>query len=61
MLEAVVPGGNKYIATEKLWVDNETLMPLKFVIYDEQGNERYVITYNEFEYNPKIEDSVFKA
>ena len=61
MLEAVVPGGNKYIATEQLWVDNETLMPLKFVIYDEQGNERYVITYNEFEYNPKIEDSVFKA
>ena len=61
MLEAVIPGGNKYTATEKVWIDNETLKPLKFVIYDEDGKERYIITYNEFEYNPEIDDSVFKA
>ncbi|MDD5944481.1 MAG: hypothetical protein PUD43_02005 [Clostridia bacterium] len=61
VLEAVIPGGNRYIATEKMWVDNETLLPLKFVIYDEDGGERYVIIYNEFQYNPEIDDSVFKA
>ncbi len=61
VLEAVIPGGNQYVATEKVWIDNESLKPLKFVIYDENGGERYVITYNEFEYNPKIDDSVFKA
>ncbi len=61
VLEAVIPGGNKYVATEKAWIDNESLKPLKFVIYDEDGGERYVITYNEFEYNPEIDDSVFKA
>ena len=61
VLEAVIPGGNKYIATEKVWIDNDTLMPLKFVIYDQDGNERYIIIYNEFEYNPEIDDSVFKA
>jgi len=59
VLEAVIPDGNKYISTEKLWVDNETLIPLKLVIYDENGGERYEITYNNFEYNPKIDDSVF--
>ncbi len=61
VLEAVIPGGNKYTATEKVWIDNETLEPLKFVIYDDNGKERYIITYNEFEYNPEIDDSVFKA
>ncbi|MCD8036576.1 MAG: hypothetical protein LUE88_04230 [Clostridiales bacterium] len=61
VLEAVIPEENKYVATEKVWIDNESLKPLKFVIYDEDGGERYVITYNEFEYNPEIDDSVFKA
>lgn len=59
ILEAVIPEGNKYISTEKLWIDNDTLLPLKLVIYDQDGGERYVITYNNFEYNPKIEDTVF--
>ena len=61
VLEAVIPEGNKYISTEKLWVDNETLLPLKLVIYDENGRERYIITYNNFEYNPEIDSSVFSA
>ncbi len=61
VLEAVIPGGNRYVSTEKVWIDNETLKPLKLVIYDEGGKERYVIIYNEFEYNPEMDDSVFKA
>ena len=61
VLEAVIPGGNKYTATEKVWIDNETLKPLKFVIYDKEGNERYVMIYNDFEYNPEMDESVFKA
>ncbi len=31
VLEAVIPGGNEYTATEKLWVDNETLKPVQFM------------------------------
>ena len=61
VLEAIIPGGNKYISTEKVWIDNDTLKPLKFIIYDQDGNERYIIIYNEFEYNPEIDNSVFKA
>ena len=49
------------IATEKVWIDNETLKPLKLVIYDKDDNERYVMIYNEFEYNPEMDESVFKA
>ena len=61
VLEAVIPGNNKYLSTEKLWVDNETLLPVQFVIYDKNGDERYIVTYEEFEYNVKLDDSIFTA
>ncbi len=60
VLEAVIPGGNKYLSTEKLWVDNETLKPVQFVIYDVDNNERYVITYDNFEYNVPFDENFFK-
>ena len=60
VLEAVIPGGNPYLSTEKLWIDNETLKPTKFVIYDEDGTERYVVIYHDFEYNTVFEDGTFQ-
>ena len=60
VLEAVIPGGNEYTATEKLWVDNETLKPVQFIIYDAKGNETYHFNYHTFDYNVELEDSLFK-
>lgn len=59
VLEAVIPGNNKYLATEKLWIDNETIKPVQFIIYDSDGKERYVVNYNEFEYDVKFADDLF--
>lgn len=59
VLEAVIPGNVENLATEKLWVDNETLTPLCFTIYDKEGKERYIIQYTEFTYNPKFPDNLF--
>ena len=59
ILEAVIPGGNRYLSSEKLWIDTETLEPIKFVIYDKDGKERYILTYTDFEYNSDIDDSLF--
>ena len=59
ILEASIPGGNRYLASEKLWVDEETLKPSKFIIYDIDGGERYILTYNDFEFNAQIDDSLF--
>lgn len=59
VLEAVIPGGNKFTATEKLWVDNETLDPVRLTIYDTEGKERYIIDYNEFEYNASFDEGTF--
>jgi outer membrane lipoprotein-sorting protein len=60
VLEAVIPGDHPYLATEKLWVDNETLKPVKLIIYDPQGSERILVTYKTFEYNVALDDSVFQ-
>lgn len=59
ILEAIIPGDNKYISSEKLWINNETKTPEKLIIYDADGKERVFITYRNFKYNPKIEDSIF--
>jgi len=59
VLEATIPGEHPFLRTEKLWVDNTTLQPLKLVIYDPSGAERIVVTYNTFDYNVTLSDSLF--
>jgi len=61
VIEAVIPGGNKYTATEKLWMDNETIKPMQLVLYDSEGNERYIMEFDSFEYNPEFDQSIFEA
>lgn len=59
VLEAIVPGDHPYLSTEKLWVDNKTLKPVKLGIYDPDGSERIVVTFSSFEYNPELDDELF--
>ncbi|MCJ7855515.1 hypothetical protein MUJ63_04280 [Lachnospiraceae bacterium NSJ-143] len=61
VLEAVIPGDNKFTSTEKLWIDNETLNPVKLVIYDADGKEKYIIEYNEFQFDPEFEENIFSV
>lgn len=60
VLEAVIPGNYQHMATEKLWIDNETQMPVKLVIYDADGKERFVVNYEEFSYDPEIDPKMFE-
>lgn len=59
VLEAVIPGNDSVISTEKLWVDRETLLPARFVLYDVNGNARYQLDYHEFTFNPEMDASLF--
>ena len=61
VLEAQIPGSHPYLASEKIWMDNKTLKPVKLIIYDPQGSERIIVTYKKFEYNVELDDSEFKA
>ncbi len=60
VLEAKIPSSTKLLSSEKLFVDNETALPVKLVIYDSDNNEKIVVNFSNFEYNQKIEDDVFK-
>ena len=59
VLEATVPGNHPYLAIQRLWVDNTTLLPVKLIIFDPDGAERVVVTYHVFEYNVTLDDALF--
>jgi outer membrane lipoprotein-sorting protein len=59
VLEATIPGNHPYLASEKLWVDNETIKPAKLIIYDPDGAERIIVTFTAFDYNPELDNSIF--
>ncbi|KGK98607.1 hypothetical protein LI82_06985 [Methanococcoides methylutens] len=49
-----------FVVDTKAWIDKETWMPLKFEIYDEEGNLLIVTEYRDFELNTGIPDSEFE-
>ncbi len=59
VLEAVIPKNSDALASEKLWVDNETLLPVRLILYDKDGIERYRLDYSEFTYNPDFPENLF--
>ena len=60
VLEATVPGGHPYMATQSLWVNNETQLPVQMKIFDQSGTERIIVIFNSFEYNVDIGDEMFQ-
>jgi len=61
VLEAPIPGEHPYLSTSRLWVCNDTLLPLKLTIYDTSGTERVTVAYTSFEFNPTLENNLFQA
>ena len=59
VLEAIIPGSDTAVSTEKLWVDRETHLPMRFVIYDANGDESYRMDYTSFTYNPQFDEALF--
>ena len=60
VLEAVIPGNDDGLATEKLWIDRESLLPVRFVIYDADDKERYRMDYHEFTFHPQFDADTFR-
>lgn len=59
VLEAVIPSSDAALASEKLWVDRESLLPLRFALYDAEGVERYRMEYTAFTFDPQFDDALF--
>ena len=60
VLEATVPGNHPYMATQSLWVSNDTQLPVQMKIFDQNGTERIIVIFNSFEYNVSIGDEMFQ-
>lgn len=59
ILEVAIPGDHPYLSNAKLWVDNEALVPVQLIIFDRDGGERVIVTYENFDYNVELEDNIF--
>jgi len=59
VLEATVPGNHPYLAISRLWVDNQTLLPVKLVVFDQDDAVRIVVTYHVFEFNVELDNGLF--
>lgn len=59
ILEAIIPGNNHYFASEKLYIDNKTLSPIKLIIYDADELERVIVEYSQFIENPTLDSEIF--
>nr|WP_294680965.1 hypothetical protein [uncultured Anaerotignum sp.] len=60
VLEAILPGNDDGLATEKLWVDRKSLLPVRFVIYNTDGEARYQMEYHDFTFHPHLEAALFQ-
>ncbi len=61
VFEAKIPGMSKFFSTEKLWLENKSMLPVKLEIYDTDGKTRVEVSFENFKYNPKIDESVFSV
>lgn len=59
VLEAIITGTDETLSYEKLWVDADTLLPVRLSLYDTNDIERYRVDYNDFEYNPEFPENIF--
>ncbi|MEF9958576.1 MAG: hypothetical protein RR448_02580 [Niameybacter sp.] len=46
-----IPGRFKYMASEKVWFDEQTKYPVKIEIYDTEGNLTIELVFESFKYN----------
>lgn len=49
-IEIEIPGNNKYFNKQILYVNNNTKNPEKMEIIDSEGIPRFIVTYENFEY-----------
>jgi outer membrane lipoprotein-sorting protein len=61
VLEIPIKGENPYRALEKIWIDAESIVPVKAEILDKDNKISAQVLYENFEENPKLEESLFQV
>ncbi|SHI69192.1 Outer membrane lipoprotein-sorting protein [Geosporobacter subterraneus DSM 17957] len=60
VIDTMIPGNHVYFHMEKLWFDIETMEPHRLQVLDSEHRVRIDVRYENFEYNPKLEDNLFR-
>ncbi|MBO5955534.1 MAG: outer membrane lipoprotein carrier protein LolA [Clostridia bacterium] len=60
VLECFLGGKNEKRFMQKLWIDNETFLPLKLETYDINQNPSVTVSFREFQRNYEIDPKNFK-
>lgn len=59
VIELTIPANNRNIDKAVLYVDAESLVPSKILIYDSNNRKRVDITYSDFQANIKLDKKLF--
>ncbi|MEW9121233.1 MAG: hypothetical protein AB2421_00885 [Thermotaleaceae bacterium] len=59
LIETSIPGNHAYFNKEKLWFHIEDLKPYKLQVIDIKEQVRIQVWYEDFEYNPKLDENFF--
>ncbi|SCY49377.1 LolA family protein [Alkaliphilus peptidifermentans] len=59
VIKTDLPTGNFYFHSQKLWISSKELVPTQLQILDEKENIRFRVHFEDFQYNPKLEDELF--
>lgn len=60
VVEFEVPEPNNYMQHERLWLDAENIVPVKAVIFGNDGKAAVEVYYDNFVYNPGLKDGDFE-
>lgn len=60
VLEVPLDNANMYRAIEKIWINAENAIPIKTELLDKNKNVNAQVLYENFEINPRLEDSLFE-
>ncbi len=60
IIETVIPGNHVYFHKERLWFCIETMEPYRLQVLDAENRTRIDVRYENFQYNPKLEDNLFR-
>lgn len=60
IVDTDIPGNQVYFYKERLWIHIKKMEPVLLQVFDTQNKIRMEVKYHKFQYNPKLEDSIFQ-
>ncbi len=55
-----LPGGGYYFQKQRLWIEEKSLTPHSLEIVDQEGMVRFKVNYEDFQFNPELDDEIFQ-